>query len=66
MMENKNSACGVDVSTRFFKDTRERCMGTFVDSPQYGGGRDDIGSVSQRKTILPCRFVTNADPELFF
>ena len=35
-------ARGVDVGTRFFKDTRERCMGTFVDSPQCGGG-DDIG-----------------------
>ena len=28
----------------FSKDTRERGMGTFVDSPQCGGGRDDIGS----------------------
>ena len=28
----------------FFKDARERCMGTFVHSPQCGGGGDDIGS----------------------
>ena len=35
---------GVDVGTRFFKDTREQCMGTFVDSRQCGGGGDDIGS----------------------
>ena len=28
----------------FFKDARERCVGTFVLSPQCGGGRDDIGS----------------------
>ena len=41
--KNKNSARGVDVGTRFFKDTRERCMGTFVDSPQCGCG-GDIGS----------------------
>ena len=34
---------GVDVGTRFFKDTREQCMGTFVDYHQCGGG-GDIGS----------------------
>ena len=43
MMGNKDSARGVDVGTRFFKDTRERCMGTFVDSHQCDGG-GDIGS----------------------
>ena len=43
MMENKNRARGVDMCMRFFKDTRERCMGTFVDSHQRDGG-DDIGS----------------------
>ena len=44
MRKNKNSARGVDLGIRFLKDARERCMGTFVDSPQCGGGRDDIGS----------------------
>ena len=52
--ENTNSARGVDVGTRFFKDARERCLGTFVDSPQCGGGRDD--------TIYFCRCATNPDP----
>ena len=41
--KNKNSARGVDVGTRFFTDTRERCMGTSVDSPQCGCG-GDIGT----------------------
>ena len=45
-MANKNSARGVDVGTRFFKDTREQCMVTFVDSPQCGGSRDDVRSGS--------------------
>ena len=30
--------------SRLSRDTRERCMGTFVDSAQCGGGRDDIDS----------------------
>ena len=41
--QEQNSARGVDVGTRFFKHTGERCMGTFVDSPQCGGG-GEIGS----------------------
>ena len=66
MRENKNSARGVDVCTRFFKDARERCVGTFVDSPQCGGGRDDIGSGVSTEDDVSLQFGDEPRPGAVF
>ena len=66
MRENKNSARGVDVGTRFLKDARERCMGTFVDSPQCGGGRDDIGSGVSTEDDVSLQICDEPRPGTFF
>ena len=42
--EGQQKTVHVAWALAFSKDARERCMGTFVDSPQCGGGGDDIGS----------------------
>ena len=65
MRENKDSARGVDVGTRFFKDARERCMGTSEDSPQCGGG-DDIGSGVSTEDDVSLQFGDEPRPGAVF
>ena len=64
--ENNNSARGGDVGTRFFSKTRE--SGAWEHSCILLSAAAVVTTsavVSQRKTMYPCRFVTNPDPELF-
>ena len=55
-----------DVGTRFFKDTREWCMGTFVDSPQCGGGRDHLKSGSSTEDDLSLQLGDEPRPGAVF
>ena len=65
MRKNKNSARGVDVGMRFFKDARESCVGRFVDSPQCGG-RDDIGSGVSTEDDLSLQLGDEPKPRAVF